>query len=110
MPPRSIVVTRSVLLLFALCLAALGADKPSRIEVSIAVLAYKPAKVTVHVGDTIVWTNNDDRDHTVVATDGTFKSENIKVGKTFEYTFTKPGKFAYGCSYHPRMKGAVVVE
>ncbi|MDB5293491.1 MAG: hypothetical protein JWL69_4732 [Phycisphaerales bacterium] len=81
-----------------------------RKEVSIANLAYSPATLKIHVGDTVIWTNNDDRDHTVIATDGSFKSPNIKAGKTYEFTFSKAGKFSYGCSYHPRMKGTIVVE
>ena len=39
-----------------------------------------------------------------------FKSGNIKRGATFEFKFAKPGKYPYSCSYHPRMKGLVIVE
>ena len=91
-----------------LALPALAAA--ARVDVAIAGLQFTPATVTVHVGDTVVWTNNDDRDHSVVAADKSFKSANIKSGQKFEFTFTKPGAFVYGCSYHPRMKGTVVVK
>jgi plastocyanin len=97
------------------CLAMAGADKPAdkkaqRHEVTISGLQFKPPTLKIKAGDTVVWTNNDDRDHTVAAKDGSFKSENIKTGETFEHTFAKPGKFGYGCSYHPRMKGEIDVE
>src|SRR6266436_5596045 len=91
-------------------LRAADPAKPRRVDVAISGLAYRPAQIKVHVGDTVIWTNNDDRDHTVAASDGTFKSENLKTGQSFEFSFKKAGKHAYGCSYHPRMKGLVIVE
>lgn len=79
------------------------------VAVSIKDMAFDPATVSVKVGGTVVWSNNDDRDHSVVAKDGSFKSGNISSGETYERTFAKAGKFAYACGYHPRMKGTVVV-
>jgi plastocyanin len=78
-------------------------------EVLIANLQFKPASISIKVGDTIVWTNNDDRDHTVISVDGTFASDIIRRGESFSFKYDKPGKFAYGCKLHPRMKGVVVV-
>jgi len=80
--------------------------KPS---VSIKDMKFDPASIDVKVGETVTWTNEDDRDHSVVAKDGTFDSDNIRPGKTYSYKFTKPGKFSYSCEYHPRMKGTVNV-
>jgi plastocyanin len=74
-------------------------------------MKFVPAELTVKPGQTVVWTNNDDRDHTVTADDNkAFKSGNLKHGDTFEQKFTKPGKYPYACSYHPRMKGVVIVS
>ena len=67
------------------------------------------AQLEIAVGDTVVWKNADDRDHTVVAKDNSFKSGNLSKGDKFEQTFTKAGKYSYACSYHPRMKGVVIV-
>lgn len=79
-------------------------------EVEIKGMKFDPPTVKVKAGETVVWTNSDDRDHTVVADDGkAFKSGNIKRGETFEQKFPKAGKYPYSCSYHPRMKGVVVV-
>ena len=71
---------------------------------------FKPEKVVIHVGDTVTWTNDDDRDHNVTADDGSFASDNLKAGKTYSHTFTEVGKFTYADSLHPREKGEVVVE
>jgi plastocyanin len=58
----------------------------------------------------VTWTNDDDRDHTVNADDGSFKSGTIGSGKAYKFKFAKKGKYAYSCSFHPRMKGVIVVE
>ena len=71
---------------------------------------YAPASLTIKAGDTVVWTNNDEHDHTVVAEDKSFKSGNIGAGDSFRHQFESKGKFSYSCSYHPRMKGTITVE
>ncbi len=85
-----------------------GADADEH-AVSIKGLKFKPDTITIKVGETVTWTNNDDHDHTVVADDESFKSGKLGHGDTFEHKFTKKGKFKYSCSYHPREKGTVVV-
>lgn len=87
----------------------LGADKSQRVEVSIQGLQFAPSVLSIHVGDTVVWTDNDDRDYNVVSSDGSFSSGNLRNGQTFEHVFSQAGKFTYACSYHPRMKGTVTV-
>jgi hypothetical protein len=47
--------------------------------------------------------------HTVVSTDGGFKSKVRGTDETFSYTFTKAGTYLYYCSVHPKMAGQVVV-
>jgi plastocyanin len=92
----------------AVCPAAPAAGK--KVAVAIENLKYRPATVEVEVGDTVVWTNNDDRDHTVTADDGSFDSGRLRAGKSFSKTFDKPGKFGYGSDPSPRTKGTVVVK
>ena len=91
--------------------AADGAGNGKPQKVSIEGLKYNPSKLTIKKGQTVVWTNKDDHDHTVVsAKKGAFESENLGRGDTFEFTFDKAGKFDYLCKYHPRMKGTITVE
>lgn len=87
-----------------------GTANQTSASVSIKNLEFSPATITIKAGQTVTWTNNDDRDHAVVADDGSFKSGNISAGKTYQHTFTKKGTYAYGCTYHPRMRGKVVVQ
>ena len=73
---------------------------------------YSPGTITVVIGvnNTVEWVNNDDAPHTVTAANRVFDSWNMNPGDTFSFTFTSPGTYDYGCSYHPWMKGTVIVE
>jgi plastocyanin len=53
--------------------------------------------------------NDDDTVHTVVALDGTFRSQALDTEDKFSFTFDRPGTFEYFCSLHPYMKAKVVV-
>jgi plastocyanin len=85
-------------------------DDATKNAVTIKDLKFNPAKLTIKPGETVVWTNKDDKDHTVVSDEkDAFKSDNLSSGDTFKHTFDKKGKFGYSCSYHPRMKGVITV-
>jgi len=80
------------------------------VEVKIDNFSFSPQTVTVAVGTTVTWTNRDDIPHTVVSTDGVFKSKVRDTDEKFSYTFTKAGSYSYFCSVHPKMTGKVVVQ
>jgi plastocyanin len=80
-------------------------------EVSEEGIAFQPAEVTVGVGDTVTWTNNDSVGHDVTA--DSFSSGDpgdMAPGDTFRHTFQEAGTFDYVCTVHPGMEGTVVVE
>ena len=79
-----------------------------RVSISIDDMAFNPGSVDVQVGDTVTWTNNDDRDHTVVG--DAFRSGNLRPGSSYSFQFNNPGRFSYGSSIYPRMKGSVNVK
>ena len=79
-------------------------------DVKIDNFAFGPQTLTVDVGTTVTWTNRDDIPHTVVSTDGLFKSKVRDTDETFSYKFEKSGTFTYFCSLHPKMTGQVVVH
>ncbi len=72
---------------------------------------FSPPTITVVVGvnNTVRWTNNDTAPHTVTASDHSFDSGNLNPGDTWTYTFNTPGTYTYVCTYHPWMKGTVIV-
>jgi plastocyanin len=72
--------------------------------------SFRPQTVTVPVGGTVTWTNRDDTPHTVVSTEGVFKSKVRDTDEKFSYTFTKAGKYPYYCSVHPKMTGRIIVQ
>jgi plastocyanin len=70
---------------------------------------FAPASVTIHVGDTITWTNNGPSSHTATASNGSFNTGVLKKGASASRTFTQAGTFAYICQIHPFMHGTVIV-
>jgi plastocyanin len=79
-------------------------------EVKIDNFSFAPQTLTVAVGATVTWVNRDDIPHTVVSTDGVFKSKVRDTDEKFSYTFAKAGTYSYFCSVHPKMTGKVVVQ
>jgi plastocyanin len=77
--------------------------------VGIADFHFTPATLTIHVGDTVTWTNSGPSSHTATARDGSFNTGQLSRGHSASHTFTAPGTYAYFCSIHPFMHGTVTV-
>lgn len=82
----------------------------STVQVAMKNLKFDPATVTVKVGDTVTWTNEDSAQHDVIAVNGEFKSDLFGKGETFSFTFTKAGTYPYSCTVHAGMTGTVTVQ
>lgn len=91
-------------------LTASAQQKPATMEVKIDNFSFGPTTLTVAVGTAVTWVNHDDIPHTVVSTEGVFKSKVLDTDEKFSFTFTKAGSFPYFCSIHPKMTGTVVVQ
>lgn len=76
--------------------------------VAIQNFAFNPATLTVKAGATVKWTNEDAAPHQINS--GTFNSQSLNTGDSFEFKFDTPGAYNYTCSIHPSMKGAIVVQ
>ncbi|MEA2475829.1 MAG: hypothetical protein QOF16_528 [Actinomycetota bacterium] len=61
---------------------------------------FSPQTVHVDPGDTVVWTNQGSRVHTVTSDTGDFDSGNMSSGATYQHTFAKEGYYYYHCKYH----------
>ena len=79
-------------------------------SVSMAGRAFIPSAVTISAGSPVTFRNDDDRAHTVTATDGAFNSGTIGEGGSWKRTFKQAGTFSYLCAIHPEMKGTLVVK
>lgn len=102
----------AMLLLAASSHVTASTDQPSSatVDVKIDNFSFGPQTLTVSVGTTVTWTNRDDIPHTVVSTEGVFKSKVRDTDEKFSYTFAKAGTYPYFCSIHPKMTGQVVVH
>jgi plastocyanin len=82
----------------------------NEVQVIMTNRSYDPETVTIKVGDTVTWVNQDAPQHDVVADNGEFKSDLFDKGQSFSHTFTAAGTYPYHCSIHPGMTGTVIVE
>jgi plastocyanin len=78
-------------------------------EVTIDNFQSRPATVTIRVGDSVRWTNEDSLNHTVTFDDGSFDRELGKGGGTTTRQFDSPGDFSYVCRFHGH-GGRVIVQ
>ena len=108
-PGMCVVAALAVAALAAGALAGQGAPAADT-KVQIDQYAFLPQRITVKPGTTVTWSNDDDESHTVASSAKLFKSKALDTGDKFAFTFTTPGTYAYFCSLHPHMTGAVVVE
>ena len=77
-------------------------------HVSIQSIQFSPATLEVKMGQVVEWKNDDLIPHT--ATSPEFDSGTLKSGQSWRHTFTKAGNFPYICTFHPQMKGVVIVK
>jgi plastocyanin len=115
--------------LLSLCLAGVGCSKDSSNPsgsystapapaaaspntVLMSGMAFSPVTITVTVGTTITWKNNDGFAHTSTSNTGVWDTGNIAAGASATTTFKTAGTFPYTCTYHASMgmKGTVVVQ
>ncbi len=73
-------------------------------------MRFNPDQLTIKRGDRVVWVNKDLVPHTVTADEKTFDSGDIPAGKSWTYLAAASGRYAYTCTYHPTMKGTLIVQ
>lgn len=87
-----------------------GGGDPAANEVFMQAIAFNPMEITIQVGESVTWTNQDIVPHT--ATSGNpgdadlgsiFQSALLLQGGTFTHTFNDAGEFIYYCEVHPVM-------
>jgi LPXTG-motif cell wall-anchored protein len=78
---------------------------------SVTIMDFKflPSAITVHVGDTVTWTNKGRTPHSATAKGGSFDTGVFPPGTSRSQSFSKAGTFSYFCSVHPFMHGTVRV-
>jgi plastocyanin len=85
--------------------------RAATVTVTIDNYTFKPTKVTIHSGDTVIWRNQDSMPHTASALDGkSFDTGAIDPGSSSSPVVFKAGEYAYHCAIHPDMRGTVEVK
>jgi plastocyanin len=87
---------------------------PPPARVAIQTFQFAPDTLRVAAGTKVIWTNQDDIEHTVTAGtppkrgaafDAVLKSK----GSTIDRTFERPGTFTYFCDRHQFMRGTITI-
>jgi plastocyanin len=87
-----------------------GPQPAAPIPASIGFDAVQPQHLDVLEGDTVHWTNDSVRVHTVTADDGSFDSGRLATGEGYSRAFTTLGDTHYHCVIHPFITGDVDVH
>jgi plastocyanin len=99
---------------------------PAGPVINLSSLMFSPSMTTVNVGETVTWRNDEPITHTVTSgrsmgidkttglrssqqPDGLFNTKLGGKGKTFSFTFTKPGTYTYYCDIHQGMNATITV-
>jgi plastocyanin len=100
-------------------LTVAGCAAPRPYTVSVHDLVFDPATMTVPVGTTVTWVNNDLTAHMIQTNDfqaqgksqvGQFTSEPLNPGESFSHKFDAAGSFDYGDPLQNYMSGTIVVK
>ncbi|HMF26697.1 MAG TPA: cupredoxin family copper-binding protein [Pseudolabrys sp.] len=78
------------------------------IQVTIDKLVFAPAEVNAKIGDTIEWVNKDSLLHNAKATNGDW-TVNLPPKQNGQVVLKKAGTIDYSCTFHPNMKGRIIV-
>ena len=84
------------------------ANAPAVAHVAMKNMKFSPATIEIKRGDTVEWKNEDITPHTV--TSATFDSGSIASDATWRHTFKEAGNFPYTCTFHPVMKGTIIIR
>jgi plastocyanin len=79
------------------------------IRIEVKNLAFSPAQVTAHVGDTIEWTNSDFVAHTATARNHEW-DVSLPLHAKGQTVLNKSGTVEYFCRFHPNMKGEITIQ
>lgn len=90
-----------------------GENAPAAAKVSTARIGFaavRPERLDIVTGESVTWTNDSPRVHTVTADDQSFDSGRISSSQTFTHRFTAAGEAPYYCRLHPSIAGVVGVH
>ena len=96
----------------ALVLALAGSATAATLKVGQSGGKFSVKKLTIKVGDTVVFTNGSKKTHNVYSRSKGHKFDlgAQKPGSTGSRTFSSPGKIKVRCAIHPKMRMTITVK
>lgn len=83
---------------------------PRSHEVSIRNFGFEPDTLLVAIGDTVVWRNGDVVPHTATSQSHAWDSGELAAAAEWTLVIRATGTQPYRCTFHPNMRGALVVR
>ena len=72
--------------------------------------AFTPANLTIKVGDTVTWINQDGTEHSAwESSNNAFDTGLLSTGQSAALTFASVGSFNYRCRPHGNMRGSITI-
>ena len=107
---RSLLAALAALVLPCVAVVPVHAqEQAAGATVTVANMAFAPAKVRVGMGETVTWSFQDTVSHTATSDEGFFDTGAASGGASRSIRFASAGAFAYHCTFHPMMVGKVTV-
>ena len=69
---------------------------------------FKPTKLDIKIGDSIIWINKDSNQHTITFEDARL-NKILNKGETISYTFKEEEEARYFCRFHSGMQGSIKI-
>ena len=91
-------------------LVVLAPASAATFTVSITKSGFGPSALTVAVGDTVTWRNDDTGSHQVASKSAGFVSPLLGPGQTFSFTYKEAGRFSYQDDVVKKNRGTVTVQ
>ena len=102
------------LLLLPIAALLLGSPSAQAVTKTVAITSagFVPSAITIDVGDSITWTNSDNKNHQPISQskDATFASPILSPGQSFTYLFAKDGRFTITDAQVDRVRMTVTVK
>lgn len=105
-------MNRATRLFFALGLFLIAGNLlAATVTVTIKNFQFGPNAVTINIGDTVKWVNQDGFTHTTTSTTPSgLWDATVAAGASFSRLFGQEGVYSYHCKLHPSMTGTITVR
>ncbi len=93
-------------------LIAVTSAQAADVTITQAGKKFSESKITISVGDTVKFVNDDKITHNIHSTTAghAFDLGGQEPGTTVSHTFSSPGTLKVRCAIHPKMKLTIVVQ